>query len=161
MAHRLVEREGAQQFFDAPEEGALAAGGRVEHALRHAEVLDGRLEQVGGDDLAVHGEGDVGVHLRDDVQREVAGVEDFGGGVERGDGLAALLKQNQFVQFALDRAVHFASVGARQAWNAGVAQPVLVEVHERVHRGVQRVVAEETQRVGATHFALGAVEDAE
>ena len=95
------------------------------------------------------------------MQHEVARVEDFGGRVERGHGFGTLLEQHELVELALDDAVHLAAVGARQAGFAGVAHLVFVEEHERVHGGVQRVMAQESQGVGAAHFLLGAAQDAQ
>ena len=52
-------------------------------------------------------------------------------------------------------------VVAREARFAGIGEQVLVEEHERVHGGIQRVVAQEAERVGAPDGQFVVIEDAE
>ncbi|MEI3229915.1 MAG: hypothetical protein V8S24_00885 [Gordonibacter pamelaeae] len=161
MAHGLVERERAHQLLEAPEGGALGAGLGVEQPLHAAEAAHRPREQVARDDAPVHRERHVGEHLRHHAEHEVAGLQDLAPRLERGHRLAALLEQHELVQLALDDGVHLVGVVAREARLAGVGEPVLVEEHERVQGGVQRVVAQEAERVGAADGQLVLVEDAE
>ena len=161
MAHGLVERMRARQALDAADEVALDAGGRPEQALHQAEPVHRQAEQVVRDHFAVHVQGQVGVHLRHGAEHRFACVQDLARGVERGHGVAALGEQHHLVELAFDDAVHFAAVVARQARLACVAQRVLVAVHQRVHGGIERIVAEEPQRIGAPERLLLGVQDAE
>ena len=50
--------------------------------------------------------------------------------------------------------MHLAAVVARQAGLAGIAQGVFVAVHQRVHGGIKRVVAQKAQRIRAANGLL-------
>ncbi len=150
----------ASQALDAADDLALQAHRRIEHALHEAEIVHRDGKQARRHDFAVHVERHIGVHLRDGPKHGAACAEDLARRIERRDALAALGVEHDLVELGLDDAVHLAAVVARQPRLAGVADGVLLAVHERVHGAVKRVVAQKAQRIGAPDALFLGVEHA-
>ena len=153
VRHGFIERELPVQNarFNGVERALHSAVRRIEQALCSAEIVHGRNEQVDGRECAVRLHRHEGVHFPNGLQGALARMERLFEGAVGANGASQLAEQHHLVVFAFDFGVDFAFLAAVEPVDARIANGVLLAIHKRVHGSVERIVAQEAQRIGATH----------